>query len=254
MIADERRQRIVSIVQSAGTISTRELSTILGVSEMTIRRDLEYLEERDSIQRRFGGASSKESDGHQITDFSLRLQDEVQEKRRIALKARELIKEGDVLFLDHSTTCAYLARELTAYSNIRVVTYSLPIVAELAKSPIQVICVGGTFHRPNECFVGPLSEEILSRFHAPKAFLGTQGIDARVGLSNGDLFEANMKLLITDRTEEVVVLADHTKFVTRGLYPNVKASKIDTIVTDSGTPPGTLQAFRDIGVQVLVAD
>ena len=128
MIADERRREIVKIVKHEGAVSTKELSNRLGVSEMTVRRDLEYLETRSSIKRHFGGASTDEVDEHPVTDFSIRLQTEVAEKKQIAAKALELIQEGDVLFLDHGTTCAYLARELLSFSNIRVLTHSLPII------------------------------------------------------------------------------------------------------------------------------
>lgn len=254
MIADERRRRILSIVQQAGTVSTKQLSLMLAVSEMTVRRDLEYLESRSVLTRHFGGASKPEDEERLTTDFSIRLQTEVEEKKRIAAKARQLINEGDVLFLDHSTTCAFLARELADLGNVKVLTYSLRIVEELTRTQVQVICVGGTLHRPNECFIGPLAEEVLSRFHAPKAFLGTQGIDVNLGLSNGDLFEANMKLLMVDRTEQAVLLADHTKFQTKGLYPNVKTSKIHTIVTDAGTAPETIEGYASLGIQVIVAD
>lgn len=252
MIAGERRQRIVDILQTEGTVSTKKLSDMLGVSQMTVRRDLEYLEGRSTIKRHFGGASKNSVDERAITDFSLRLQSEVTEKRQIARRALSLIREGDVVFLDHGTSCAYLAEELAHFSNIKVLTHSLPIVNALSETPIQVICIGGTLHRPNECFIGPLAEEILTRFHAPKAFLTTQGIDLHQGLSNGDLFESHMKLLISDRADEVVVLADHTKFSTRGLYPNIPIEKIGTIVTDSATSAETIDDYRRIGISVLV--
>lgn len=251
MIADERRREIVRIVKQEGAVSTKELSARLGVSEMTVRRDLEFLESRSSIKRHFGGASTEEVDEHPITDFSLRLQTEVAEKKQIAAKALELIQEGDVLFLDHGTTCAYLAREITSFGNIRVLTHSLPIIRELEKSRVQVLCIGGTLHRPNECFIGPLAEEILARFHAPKAFLCTQGIHPRDGMSNGDLFEANMKLVVAERADEVVLLADHTKFETKGLYPNVATSKVHTIVTDDGTDDEILAPYRDMGIRTI---
>lgn len=252
MIADERRRKIVTILKSEGTVSTKKLSSMLGVSQMTVRRDLEYLEGRSTIRRHFGGASKNDVDEQPITDFSLRLESEVGEKKQIASRALALIHEGDVIFLDHGTSCAYLARELVRFGNIKVLTHSLPIVNALSKTSIQVICIGGTLHRPNECFIGPLAEEILARFHAPKAFLSTQGIDSQQGLSNGDLFEANMKLLIADRADEVIVLADHTKFSTKGLYPNVPIEKINTVVTDSATSPETIGAYERAGISMLV--
>lgn len=218
---------------------------------MTIRRDLDLLEETASVRRHFGGASKNEVDDQPITDFSLRLDSEIEAKRAIATLALRLINEGDVIFLDHGTTCAFLARELGAFGNVKVLTHSLPIVNELSKMNLQVLCVGGTLHRPNECFVGPLTEEILSRFHAPKAFLSTQGIDLHQGLTNGDLFEARVKSLIAERCDRAIVLADHTKFRTKGLYPNVPLNQIDTVVTDEKTPLETIVAFRRAGVEII---
>ena len=254
MLTQERRQRIVELVQQRGTISTKELSESLDVSEMTIRRDLEYLDQRSSIIRHFGGASNRSGYALVGTDFAQKMNNQVEEKKRIAAKARSLVKEHESIFVDHSSTCVFLARELGQLANITVVTYSVPVVLELAKTRVQVICAGGTLLQPNECFIGPLAEEMIGRFHADKVFLGTQGVDAASGLSNADLFEVNMKNSMADRSTEVIVLADHTKFQKAGLYPTVPASKIHTLVTDSGTSQDSIDQWMGLGIRVLIAD
>jgi DeoR family fructose operon transcriptional repressor len=253
MIAQERRQRITEIVQQKGTISTKELSEMLSVSEMTIRRDLDYLNKQSSIVKHFGGASDRSVYVISGTDFSKRLSDHDAEKRTIAAKAQELISEGESIFLDHATSCIYLARELAHFSDLTVITYSIPIIQELQKTRVKVIGIGGILLQPNECFIGPLAEEMISRFHGNKVFLGAQGIDMDKGLSIADLFEVNMKLLMADRSDEVIVLADHTKFQKHGLYPNVPIQKINTIITDGATDAELIRQGEERNIRMIVA-
>ena len=253
MLVDQRRSRIVDMVRQRGAMSIKELSQALSVSEMTIRRDLSFLDETLAIKKHFGGATDISRPPAAVTSFSLRLEQHVREKEVIAAKARELIKECDSIFIDHGTTCAIFARELTRFANLTVVTFSLPIIAELSNTRIELVSVGGLLHRPNDCFAGPLAEEIVSRFHPDKCILGTQGIDSQRGLSNGDLLEAQMKTLMADRANEVILLADFTKFVTSGLYPNVSIDKIDKIITDSNADPRLLDQFREKDIEVIVA-
>jgi DeoR/GlpR family transcriptional regulator of sugar metabolism len=254
MLVDERRGKIVDLVRQRGAMSIKELSRALYVSEMTIRRDLDFLDKTQAIKKHFGGATDRSRPLAEVTSFSLRMELHLREKEAIAAKARELVEENDSLFIDHGTTCALFARELGHFSHITVVTFSLPIIAELANTRVELVSAGGLLHRPNQCFAGPLAEEIVSRFHANKCILGTQGVESHRGLSNGDLLEAQMKSLMADRANEVILLADFTKFTTSGLYPNVPIGKINKIVTDSNADPILLAQYKEMGIEVILAE
>ena len=253
MLVDERRSRIVELVRQRGAMSIKELSRAFYVSEMTIRRDLDFLDKTLAIKKHFGGATDVSRPSAALTSFSLRMEQHPEEKEAIAARARELVHEGDSLFIDHGSTCALFARELTHFANLTVVTFSLPILAELSNTRIELVSAGGLLHRPNQCFAGPLAEEIIARFHADKCILGTQGVQSQRGLSNGDLLEAHMKTLMADGADKVILLADFTKFVTTGLYPNVSIDKINTIITDSNADPNLLDQYREKGIEVIVA-
>ncbi len=254
MIADERRKQIVRLVKQRGSMSTRELSDLLGVSIMTVRRDLDYLNATSALRKHFGGASDTSQMGDPVTNFSIRLSDHADEKSKIATKAVELVNEGDSLFIDHGTTCTIFARELRRFTTITVVTFSLPVIAELSKTRVQLVSVGGQFNRPSESFVGPLAEEMISRFHADKFFLGTQGIDLGKGLTNADVFEANLKTLMVERADQVILLADSSKFSITGLYPNVRTDRIDVIVTTSLADRAALNEYAALGIKVILVD
>jgi len=253
MLVEERRSKIVDLVRQRGAMSIKELSRALYVSEMTIRRDLDFLDKTLAIKKHFGGATDLSRPSAAMANISLRMKQNTEEKEAIAARARELVHEGDSLFIDHGSTCTLFARELAHFANLTVVTYSLPIVAELSNTRIELVSVGGLLHRPNQCFAGPLAEEIMSRFHADICILGTQGVQSQRGLTNGDLLEAHMKTLMADRANAVILLADHTKFVTTGLYPNVSIDKINTIITDSNADPSLLDQYREKGIEVIVA-
>ena len=233
MLVDERRNRIVDMVRQRGAMSVKELSHALYVSEMTIRRDLSFLDKTLAIKKHFGGATDLYRPSAAVTSFSLRMEQHMREKEGIAAKARELIKECDSMLIDHGTTCAIFARELIHFTNLTVVTFSLPIIAVLSNTRIELMSVGGLLHRPNDCFAGPLAEEIASRFHPDKMHPRNARHRHPARSEQRTILEAQMKSLMADRANEVILLADFTKFATSGLYPNVSIDKIDKIITDS---------------------
>jgi len=252
MIVQERRRRIIEIVKEQGSISTKKLSNILEVSEMTIRRDLNYLDRQLVLTKTFGGAVDRSS-SHIVTNFSLRLNQYKERKKMIALKAKDFIQEGDSIFIDHSTTCLELSKLLGKFSHIMVITHSLPIIVELSRKTIEVICIGGMLKQPNDCFVGPLAEEIISRIHVDKAFVGTQGVSIEKGLTDTDMFEVSIKKKIIESSDNVILLADHTKFDRIGIYQTVPIENINTIITDNNVNCSLLEPYQKSGIEIIIA-
>jgi DeoR/GlpR family transcriptional regulator of sugar metabolism len=257
MLKSERQSGIIQEVTRQGTISVAELAARLGVSEITIRRDLDELGRLGHLQRIRGGARRQVPRVPEPPVVQRQLA-QAREKRAIGLAAVELIRDGDVVALDASSTVLELACVIVTRSwrNLQVVTNSLIIAHELAgASGVRVVLIGGSINYDEMAAFGTMVEEMLKRINIDKLFLGCRGIDPRVGLSNDLQAEV---LIGTERalvaaSRQVIVLADHTKFGQVFLLQSVPVTDIDAIVTDSLTPEELLQEFRRQDTRVIVA-
>jgi DeoR/GlpR family transcriptional regulator of sugar metabolism len=257
MLKSERQSEIVKEVVRQGTVSVAELAARLGVSEITIRRDLDELGRLGHLQRVRGGARRQMPRVPEPPVVQRQLA-QAKEKRTIGLAAVELIRDGDVVALDASSTVLELARVIATlpWHNLQVVTNSLIIAHELAGTPgVRLVLIGGSINYEEMAVFGTMAEEMLRQINVDKLFLGCRGIDPRTGLSNDLQAEV---LIGTERalvaaSRQVVVLADHTKFGQVFLLQSVPVADVDIIVTDSLTPEDLLQEFRRQDIQVIVA-
>lgn len=211
MFEEERLQQIVTYVQKHFRASVQELCTAFTVSESTIRRDLRELEARNLLKRAHGGAVSIDSMKFEPTyqEKEDRFQEE---KKNIAKRAAELIRDGDTLIIDSGTTTYYLAQELTSFKNLTVVTNSILVTQKLSEyEGIDVMSTGGLLRRNTMALVGPVAEGVLDKFHADKVFLGTNGLDGKFGLTTPDIVEASVKHKMLTAADQVILLADHSK-------------------------------------------
>lgn len=257
MLKSERQSEIIQEVARRGTVSVAELAARLGVSEITIRRDLDELGKLGHLQRIRGGARRQMPRVPEPPVVQRQLA-QAREKRAIGLAAVELIHDGDVVALDASSTVLELARAIATrtWRNLQVVTNSLIIAHELAGIPgVRLVLIGGSINYEEMAVFGTMAEEMLKRINVDKLFLGCRGIDPRAGLSNDLQAEV---LIGTERalvaaSQQVIVLADHTKFGQVFLLQSVPVADIDVIVTDSLTPREILQEFCRQDTQVIVA-
>lgn len=253
LLGEERRQRIMEALTRRGAVQGAMLSRALGCSEATLRRDLQRLEDEGLLRRTHGGAVVV-GDNPEVELFP---QDKVTlrvaEKRAIGAAAARLVAPGEAIALNGGTTTLEVARGLRAIENLRVVTNSIGVAAELAGAPgLEVMMTGGTVRGSLE-LSGPVAEQSLRNVYVDTAIIGVDGLTVRHGLTTYNQTEAYINRTMMEQAHRVIVVADHTKIgrVTMALI--AAARDIAILVTDAATPPGPLDELREIGVEIVMA-
>ncbi len=247
-----RLNRLRNLVDQRGVVSIRELGEALGVSDMTVRRDIALLERSGALQRTRGGALSMT---HAAADRSWdeRQVLETDAKTCIGIAAASLVNDGDSLFLSSGTTSLALARQLGDRRDVSVVTNSVQALVELMEMPgITVISTGGRAIRSGGHLSGTLASQALRQLRAAKAFVGASGI-TRDGITNASLERGAIDRQMVEGSAEVYVLADHTKFGTASLALVAGLGDVTGVITDERTPEEHLDWLRRAGVSVHVA-
>ncbi|MGC1360618.1 MAG: DeoR/GlpR family DNA-binding transcription regulator, partial [Silvibacterium sp.] len=175
MLIDERRQHILSQIQHQGRALVGELSRTLSISQITIRKDLDYLQSKGLIQRTHGGALRLQSGALFDPSLQEKQKQHSQEKQRIAAAAAKMVQEGQCVMLDSGTTTTAIAQALKRFSQLTVITNAVNIAADLAGTDFEVILIGGTLRKNSFSLVGPLAEDVLEEMHADILFLGVDG-------------------------------------------------------------------------------
>lgn len=263
MIVAERLQRISELLRTEHVVTTSKLSKKLGVSEMSVRRDLARLEKMGICRRTHGGAITVGGTFVRDVPYSEREQQHVSEKKAIANYAAALVGEGETIALDGGTTTGQMAVALKDRKNITVVTNALRVLNQLSDSrDLTVVSTGGTISRSiNEkpgygdpCLVGPLAEATMRRFRPSKAFMATTGLTIPDGLSNEVMDQATMKQVMIESSAEIIMLADHSKFghVASSIVGPV--TLINRLITDTGIPQELKRALEKLGIDVIVVE
>lgn len=252
MLAEERRQEILRLLDNKDSVHVSDLSKTLDVTEETIRRDLDVLDKRKLLKRIHGGAVPLVSNNKNELSFNIRQNKKIKEKKQIATKAIKLIAEGDTIFLDASSTSLFLAKELKKTQNITVVTNSIRIIFELSDlNNITVISTGGIL-RPNSLsFVGPLANETLKKYFADKIFASCKGISVNYGATDSNELEIEVKQNMIKQSKKLIILSDHSKVNEIGLTQFASIEEIDTLITDELVDKNSLKNFEKAGLIIL---
>lgn len=252
MFAIERRQAIMDHVRVRGVVSLRELAEAVHTSEVTVRRDVRAMEQAGLLDRRRGGAAWPGRLSHEQT-YQQKTLVAAAEKVAIAQRACELLVEGDAIVVGAGTTTQEFARALVRFTDLTVVTNSILVAQELARTTAEVVMTGGTLRGSTYALVGSDAERSLSRLGVRHAFLSGNGLTAERGLSTPNMLSASIDRAIVASAQDVVVLADHTKLGVETMVQTVAPSAITHLVTDSLADPAVLDQLRAVGVQVHVA-
>ncbi|KXG73696.1 DeoR/GlpR family DNA-binding transcription regulator [Thermotalea metallivorans] len=250
MFMEERKAKILEILESKNRVKVNELTEKLNVSESTIRRDLQDLEQEGLLKRTHGGAVKAENTGFEPT---MAEKEEVyqEEKREIGKKAGELIQDNETIILDAGTTTLQIAKNIKA-KNVTVLTNSMLIALELSKNKdVEVVVTGGYTRRETLSLVGPLTDQMLQRFKADKAFIGTNGITLQDGCTTPNMHEAHTKGIMIQSAKEVYIVADHSKFGKVCFSLIAKLDQIDAIITDKNIDRGIVEKFVQHGVEII---
>jgi DeoR/GlpR family transcriptional regulator of sugar metabolism len=256
MYKSERLRKILELTQSNQFWATKDLADKLNVSQTTIYRDLKELENIDKISRSYGGIAAMThgtflpSEGLEINQ---RATHNLEEKKAIAEKAVQLVKDGDTFFVDSSTTCLKFGEALLKSNrrNLTIITNSPRLVLLLsAVQDYHTICTGGTYLHHFDSLVGIPGEEFIKNITAEKFFFSVAGI-AEFGCTDTEQSEVKIKQLMISRSRFHVLLADHTKFDKFCTYLVIKPSEISTLVTDAALSQNALAPFINDNVPIL---
>lgn len=253
MAKAERKEKIRQLVYETGGVTVAELCARFGVSEATIRRDLEELHTAGAVQRVHGGARRPASFVPEPPILQ-RTHEQAALKEQIGRAAAELIGEGETVFLGSGSTVLAVAKHLKGRRNLTVISNSLPVINLLADAPqITVIVLGGLL-RPSELsLIGHITEQSLNELRADKVIIGIRAIHLDHGLTNDYLPETMTDRAIVRLSNHLIVVADHTKFGRTAPAFVAPLSAVDTLVTDSGVAPEVVQSLTEAGVRVILA-
>ncbi len=251
MLVEERRQQILDLISRQGFVALTDLARAIQVSESTIRRDLDYLNERGLVRRTHGGAIHAGDDTlPALEDRSTR---QIEEKRQIARAAAARIHDGDAILLDGGTTTLEVARFLVGRP-LQIVTNSLPIANLFASNrETDLILLGGFVYPKTGVCLGPLTQKVLPDLHVHQTIMSCGGITAK------GLFNSNVLLVETERqmmrcADMVTVLADHTKIGRQALAFLCELSAVDTLIVDAGLTAEQRSLIEGAEVRLIVAD
>ncbi len=253
MLTNERQEELRRILLAHGTVAIADVSRRLGVSEMTVRRDLEHMEAEGLVQRVRGGATISVRNDFELS-FARREMVNRELKRAIGLAAAGLVHDGDRIALDGSTTTVHVARNLRNRRNLTVMTNGIKVAIELGHIPdINLYLTGGTL-RDSISLVGPFATELAERIHVEKLIFSVGGIDLDAGLTDGNVPDAEVKMAFLRNSSRHILVAASHKFGRRAFVSLCPLAQVHTIVTDAGIPPNYLSALRDRGIEVIIAD
>ncbi|HEX6343437.1 DeoR/GlpR family DNA-binding transcription regulator [Umezawaea sp.] len=254
MFAAERRQVILELVRTNGAVSLRELARIVGASEVTVRRDLRFLDTEGLLVRGRGGAVATDGPAYEPS-HSEKAGVAGAAKAAIADLAADLVSPGDAIVVGAGTTTQALARRLARVPRLTVVTNSLLVAQALARSTgVEVILPGGVLRGAIFALVGSTAEQGISGLRVQRAFLSGNGLSASHGLSTPNTAVAGVDRAMAAIADDVAVLADHTKIGVDTMVQTVAPDRIAHVVTDTGAPAAELDRLRAAGVAVHVAE
>ena len=250
-VAEERRSQLLELVRSRGFASLDELVTQLEVSESTIRRDLDQLEESGTAKRTHGGVFYT-GPSPKLAHFDQRQSTHWEKKKQIAQAAAALIQDGDTVLLDGGSTTYELAQLLVARP-LQVVTNSLPVAnLFIASAATDLVVIGGYVHQRTGVSLGPYARRMLSELNVRRAVLSVAGISDR-GLFNSNLLLVETEQAMMDAAEEVIVVADSTKLGHQSLAYLCDFDAIDALVVDNEITEDWRSKIIAAGVQLHVA-
>jgi DeoR/GlpR family transcriptional regulator of sugar metabolism len=255
--ASARRARLAEIIGREGFISVADTADLLGVSSMTIRRDLEALESRGLLTRTHGGAIAPEMPKREVFDseepvFERRRRKNAEAKGRIAAAAARLIGSGETLALDVGTSVLALASALIARTGLRIFTNSLPAAITLTKGMSPVYLLGGQLRAPEMAVIGPVATQQAGSYYFDRLFLGVSGVTEN-GFYDYSLEDTEVKQAFIAHARQVVVLCDASKFGHRALARVCGIEQCHLLITDAPPPPHLADALRAAGLEIAVA-
>ncbi len=254
MIPEDRRENIISLIRERGAVKVSDLSEFFGVSDLTVRRDLDLLESKGLLERSHGGAVLRKT---MASEPSYREKEKyyISEKSAIARAAVNLIEDGDTVFVNSGST-NHLVLRLLAPRKVRVITSHAGGLSEIDDMKMELIVVGGIYRPQSHSLVGVFANESIRRVFAQKAIIGVDGVSLKSGLTTPNEQEAEVTRQMLNQTlGKVIVVADHTKIGVVSNFLSVPAERADILVTDKqGEALIDKDRLEELGLRLILAD
>ena len=247
----ERQSKLIKLVNLYQKIEVSRLAELLDVSQVTIRKDLDHLEEEGLLSREHGYALIKNAN-----DINTRLTINYDKKLEIATKAAEMVSNGETVMLESGSTCALLAEQLAKLKkDVTIITNSAYIAIRIRELPIRkVILLGGEYQKEYQGMVGPLVRKCAKEFYVDKFFVGTDGFIPDAGFTCDDLMRVETMKYMEDSANRMIILADSSKFSQKGVVIQTTFSEIDTVCTDAEIPEDALENLKRHNINVEIVE
>ncbi len=233
------------MVIDQGRVSVTDLAKTTGVSEVTIRQDLNLLEKQSYLRRTHGFAVPLDSD-----DVETRMMNNYPVKRQLAEFAASLVNDGETIFIENGSSNALLARTLAEQKNVTLITVSSYIAHLLKETSCEVILLGGIYQKKSESMVGPLTRQYIQQVHFSKAFIGIDGWQPETGFTGRDMMRADVVNAVLEKGSEAIILTDSSKFGAVHPYTLGPASHFSRVITDDKLNATAHQALQQSGLIV----
>ncbi|MBG0815778.1 DeoR/GlpR family DNA-binding transcription regulator [Planomonospora sp. ID82291] len=256
MLAQQRQQAILERVRGNGGVRVADLVRELGVSDMTIRRDLEVLAERGLLEKVHGGATAAGPGSTEEPGFAAKSARQQAEKEAIARQAARFVRPGTAIALSAGTTTWTLAHFVTDVPELTVITNSIRIADVFHRSPRadRTVVLTGGVRTPSDALVGPVAAAAIRRLHVDTLFLGVHGMSARAGFTTPNLLEAETDRELVASAHRLVVPADHTKWETVGISTIARLSEAHVVISDPGLPEEAREELSTQAGELIIAE
>lgn len=230
---NDRHAHILDLVNEYKKIEVNRLSEILDVSQVTIRKDLDVLAERGLLAREHGYALC-----HKADDVNNKLAVRYESKMKIAIKAAEMVADGETIMVESGSSCTLLAEQIAqTKKDVTIITNSAFIASYIRdKGNVRVILLGGEYQKETQAMVGPLLKKYASEFFVDKLFIGTDGFIPKVGFTSGEMMRMEAVRNMAESARQVIILTDSSKFQKQGVVLQFRFSEINKIITDNKIP------------------
>ena len=252
MSLSERHQKILELLKVNGIVSVNSLSRQLNVSSVTIRKDMGILDEKKLLYLSHGGAIQID---RYIANRHVQEKEKQfpEEKKRIGMKAAEMLTPNDAIIIASGTTVLAFARCIPPEAQQTVLTSAMNVAMALLNcQQVEVIQLGGIVRHTSSSVTGEYALRMLENFSGTKLFLGVDGIDLKYGLTTTNFMEASVNRAMIDAAQKIIVLTDSSKFGRRGFGKICELDAVDQIITDSGVSPKVVRELEELGIKVSI--
>ncbi len=254
MFAEERQERILTLLKRDKKVFLTELCKLLEVSAVTVRSDLTDLEKRGLLTRTHGGAILNNKASFEENSRQKEVKN-IRQKQAIAERAIEYVEDGDSIALDTGTTTMIFAEQLIKRNGLTVVTSDVKIALFLEEnSDANIILLGGTVRHGYRCCVGPMAQRAMEGLFVDKCFMATNGLTAYQGLSTPNLEQAEIKRLMIEHSKQVIVLCGGEKIGRNSLVSVAPADVIHVLITDESAIGSELESLQQLNIEISCAD